>query len=76
MTCPAWRREGVLPFVRVGDRIRFWTVQTGLTPQLGTVRSIELLYGTLYAAIEPDAGGMKYLFFRAVWGFEPLEVQT
>ncbi len=64
---------GLLPVVRAGDRVRFWTMQTGLAPQLGTVRSIEPLYGSLYAAIESDAGGMKYLFFRAMWGFEPME---
>ena len=62
------------PCVVPGDRVRFWLMRTGLVPQFGTVISVELLYGSTYAAIQPDDGGaVAHLFYCAVWGFDLLE---
>jgi hypothetical protein len=55
-------------------RVRFWTIQTGLQPQLGTVLAFRTWHGFEEAEIAPDDGGAHiYLFCGAVWGYEPIE---
>ncbi len=39
-----------------GDRVRFWTPQTGMTPQQGVIHA------------QPESH--VYLCERAVWGYE------
>lgn len=56
--------------VASGDRVRFWTNQTGLKPLFGIVEEAELRYGSTYAAIKPDGSdNLVYLFYGAIWGF-------
>lgn len=66
------------PCVQPGDKVRFWSVETGLQPQRGTICSSEIRYGFTYAVIQPDNEPEKrlHLFHHAVWGFEPIEGGT
>jgi hypothetical protein len=59
----------------IGDRVKFWTRDTGLQPQLGTVQELRRAFGIPYAAISPDGaqGSLVYLCHRAVWGYELLD---
>lgn len=63
------------PCVHQGNKVRFWTTETGLQPQPGTVCSSEIRYDATYAVIQPDKEPEKrlHLFHHAVWGFEPIE---
>jgi len=69
-----WSRV-TTPCVHQGDRVRFWSVETGLQPQMGTVCSSKVLFSATFAIIQPDNAPEKryHLFHRAVWGFEPIE---
>ena len=62
--------------VQSGDKVRFWTQETGLSPQLGTVHALHATVGGIpYAEISPDSdpGRHIYLCHRAVWGYEKLD---
>ncbi len=59
-----------------GDRVRFWTIQTGLTPQQGAILTLhETQEGIPYAEIIPDAQPERHVYLceRAVWGYELVE---
>lgn len=62
--------------VHKGDRVRFWTIETGLSPQYGIVQELfQTAEGIPYAKIIPESKPEhpKYLCPHAVWGFEPVE---
>ena len=60
------------PIVHPGDKVIYWSSETGMDDQYGTVERAEAMQGSTYAKIIPDAPPHtpKYLFYRAVWGFE------
>ena len=61
------------PVVQPGDKVRFWTQETGLVPQMGTVHTLHApVQGIPYAEIKPDSDPERhiYLCHRAVWGYE------
>lgn len=71
--CIAMAR-GQKPVVQSGDKVFFWVPQTGTVAQRGIVEQSENVCGSTYAKIIPDTPPYtpKYLFYRAVWGFEPV----
>lgn len=63
--------------VQIGDRVRYWTTMTGWNGALGTVEQVREHLGAAYAVIVPDDGSpRKYLYERAVEGFEPVNAAT
>jgi hypothetical protein len=68
------RARGEKPVVRPGERVYFWTPQTGTVAQLGRVRQTETKWGCTYAEIVPATPPYTpvFLFYRATWGFEPV----
>jgi hypothetical protein len=66
------------PVVHVGDAVRFWTPETGMREQRGTICTVRISQGILEAEIIPDRGPERRVFlcYGAVWGFKPVEVTT
>lgn len=62
---------------KVGDRVRYWTPDTGPDGKTGTIRFVEPVEkwpDVVYAQIAPDDGASPLILFdRAVWGFDVIE---
>ena len=59
---------------KIGDRVRYWTPDTGPIGKVGTIRFVEPVEkwpDVVYAQIMPDDGAPPLtLFDRAIWGFD------
>lgn len=60
---------------QIGDRVRFWIAQTGMTPQYGTIAAFHTDQDIQSAKIIPDGHTHKpvYLYLNAVWGYEGVD---
>jgi len=60
--------------VQTGDRVKYWTPETGIKPNLGMVVTAESRNGSIYATILPDdRESLIYLYYGAIEGFAPVD---
>ena len=64
-------RDDLKTVPQVGDKVLFWTLETGLQAQHGTIQDLfedGIPYATIIPDTKPDVP--VYLCHHAVWGYE------